>query len=113
MNPSKSSRIRTNPEKDKAHYGALRQALEATITALELEGRLANIDEARIAIARQLATLLDSNPDSPILWREYRTAEKALRDESVQAADPFEKLLEQLSAPIRNEKKSEETDSRT
>jgi hypothetical protein len=81
------------------------QALQATLKELKTTGRLDNIDSARVRIALGLAAAVDSAPDNPTLWREYRAAEKALREETETNADPFDELIRQLSAPMGNEKK--------
>ena len=52
-------------------------------------------------------------PDNPTLWREYRAAEKALREESEAHGDPFEDLIRQLSAEVRDEKKQETKNTRS
>jgi hypothetical protein len=44
-------------------------------------------------------------PDNPTLWREYRAAEKALREETETNADPFDALIKSLSSPMVNETK--------
>lgn len=81
------------------------QALEATIQELRESGRLDVIDAARVRIALGLAAAVDAMPDNPTLWREYRAAEKALREESEAHGDPFDQLIKSLSAEIRDETK--------
>ena len=81
------------------------QALEATIQQLRESGRLDVIDAARVRIALGLAAAVDAMPDNPTLWREYRAAEKALREESEAHGDPFDQLIKSLSAEIRDETK--------
>ena len=81
------------------------QALEATIQELRESGRLDVIDAARVRIALGLAAAVDALPDNPTLWREYRAAEKALREESEAHGDPFDQLIKSLSAEIRDETK--------
>jgi len=93
---------RKNPAES---HGPNRTALETTLEALRTAGRLELIDAARVAIARSLATAVDREPGSAILWREYRAAEKALREESEAHGDSFEQLIAQLSAPVRDETK--------
>ena len=88
------------------------EALENTIHELKAAGRLDNIDAARVRIALGLARAVDSMPDNPTLWREYRAAEKALREESEAHGDPFEELLRQLSTEVRDEKKQEKKNTR-
>lgn len=82
-----------------------RQALEDTIQALRTAGKLDGIDTARIQIARGLASAVDSMPDNPTLWREYRQAEKALREETNTNADPFEELISSINAEVRDKAK--------
>lgn len=89
------------------------QALQKTIQALRDAGQLAAIDDARIQIALGLAAAVDSMPDNPSLWREYRAAEKALREEASAHGDPFDQLIASLTAEVRDEKKQEEPKPRT
>jgi hypothetical protein len=89
------------------------QALQATIEALRSSGKLDKIDEARIRICLGLAAAVDSMPDNPSLWREYRAAEKALREEASAHGDPFDQLLASISAEIRDEEKQEKPNPRT
>jgi hypothetical protein len=81
------------------------EALRQTIEALRSSGQLDQIDEARIAIALGLARAVDTMPDNPSMWREYRAAEKALREEASAHGDPFDQLLASISAEIRDETK--------
>ena len=85
--------------------GPQREALERTIDALRTAGRLIDIDDARLQIARGLASAVDAQPDNPALWREYRAAEKELRQESENNGDPFDQLIRSISAEVGNEKK--------
>ena len=94
-----------NRKKPAAIHGRVRSALEVTLTELERLGRLTDVDAARVEIARTLADALDVEPASAILWREYRATEKQLREETDAHRDPFDQLLESLSASIRNEEK--------
>jgi hypothetical protein len=89
------------------------EALQNTIAELRQAGRLDNIDDARVRIALGLARAVDTMPDNPTLWREYRAAEKALREESEAHGDPFEDLIRQLSAEVRDEKKQETKNTRS
>jgi hypothetical protein len=86
-------------------HGRVRAALETTITELEAAGRLAAVDQARVEIARTLADTLDSEPLSAQLWREYRAAERHLREENDAQRDPFDDLLAHLQAQVRDEEK--------
>lgn len=93
-------------------YGRIRTALEATIEELVAGGRLTGIDEARIQIARTLADTLDTEPISPQLWREYRAAEADLRKENDAHVDPFDDLLANLQAQVRDEEKPKKPNPR-
>jgi phosphoglycerate-specific signal transduction histidine kinase len=86
-------------------HGRVRAALETTITELEAAGRLAAVDQARVEIARTLADTLDAEPLSAQLWREYRAAERHLREENDAQRDPFDDLLAHLQAQVRDEEK--------
>jgi hypothetical protein len=72
---------------------------------LENAGRLGVIDSARVQIALHLARMVDEFPENPTLWREYRTAEKALREENENYGDPFDELIRSLSAEVGNQTK--------
>ena len=89
------------------------EALRRTIQALRDAGQLAAIDEARIQICLGLAAAVDAMPDNPSMWREYRAAEKALREEASAHGDPFDQLIASISAEIRDEKKQEQPKPRT
>lgn len=94
-------------------HGPIRAALEVTIRQLTDAGRIGDVDAARVQIARTLATVLDAEPESAIMWREYRAAEKALREEAENNGDPFDQLLASLSAQIRDEEKPKKQKPRT
>lgn len=102
-----------NRKKPAPIYGRVRTALEVTVAELERLGRLTDTDAARVEIARTLADALDSEPGSAILWREYRAAEKHLREETDAHGDPFDQLLASLSAQVRDEEKPKKTKPRT
>lgn len=109
-NKPKSTRIPPKPTESTdftsfSTDGPNRQALETTIEQLRDEGRLADVDAARIQIARGLASAVDAQPDNPVIWREYRQAEKSLREESELHADPFDNLIRNIEAEIRDKKK--------
>jgi hypothetical protein len=109
--PAKSGATRRTPAKDadispvSAAFGRNRAALEQTIQALEADGRLGPLDSGRVEIARGLADQVDETPESPILWREYRAAKKALREEAEAHGDPFDQLLAHLATEVRHEEK--------
>lgn len=88
------------------------EALKTTIEELRNAGRLETIDSARVRIALGLAAAVDSMPDNPTLWREYRAAEKALREETEAHGDPFDELIRQLSTPVRDEEKPQKKNTR-
>jgi hypothetical protein len=51
--------------------------------ALEVQVRAVGVSDvwaAEVELCRGLARAVDSNPDDPNLWREYRQALKALRE---------------------------------
>lgn len=102
-----------NRKKPAPIYGRVRTALEVTVAELERLGRLNPTDAARVEIARTLADALDLEPGSAILWREYRAAEKQLREESNEHSDPFDQLLASLSAQVRDEEKPKKAKPRT
>ena len=93
-------------------YGRVRTALEVTIDELTKTGRLGPLDAARVEIARLLADTVDIETDSAILWREYRSAEKALREETNANSDPFDELLRSLQAEVRNETQPKKPNAR-
>lgn len=92
--------------------GLNRQATEITISALRDNGLISDVDAARVQIVRSLASLADAEPDNPVVWREYRLAEQALRKETEAHGDPFDKLLADISAEMGNEKKQKTTNPR-
>jgi hypothetical protein len=88
----------------KAALGRNRTAAESTIKALEMQGRLADIDAARVALVRALADAVDSDPTNASLWREYRASEQALREANDTSGDDFTQLLAALSAEVGDTK---------
>ena len=89
------------------------EAVRRTIEALRKSGKLADIDEARVRIVIGLAAAVDAVPDNPSMWREFRAAEKALREEALAHGDPFDQLIASLTAEIRDEEKQEAPKPRT
>jgi hypothetical protein len=81
-------------------FGRNRTAAEATIRALVSAGRLDEIDAVRVAAVRALADAVDSDPTNASLWREYRAAEEALREDNDSSTDEFTQLLAALSAEV-------------
>ncbi len=81
-------------------HGRNRQAIEETIAALRIAGRLESVDNAHIAICQSLADAVDIEPNNASLWREYRAAVTALRAANVQTQDEFSSLLASLSAEM-------------
>jgi hypothetical protein len=86
---------RNNPR-----YGRIRAATETAIEALEVLGRLNDIDAARVAALRALADAVDSDPTNASLWREYRATEQLLREKNDPSSDDFTQLLAALSAEM-------------
>ena len=112
--PAVSGKTPPKPRKPKAIiYLRQRAALEETIQAMRIAGVLDKIDAARVEVTRGLADAVDQQPDNPILFREYRQAEKALREESVAHGDPFDQLIASLNAEVGNTKKQETPKPRT
>jgi hypothetical protein len=116
-NPDKMTQKPTNPRKKptnpaKSFDGPQREALERTIEALRTAGRLEDIDDARVQIARGLASAVDAEPDNPTIWREYRAAEKALREESENHADPFDQLIASIASEVGNTPKQKAKNAR-
>jgi hypothetical protein len=89
------------------------QALQKTIAELRAAGQLTDLDQARIQIALGLAAAVDAMPDNPSMWREYRAAEKALREEASAHGDPFDQLLASLTAEVRDQEKQTKQNPRT
>lgn len=92
------------PDK-KTQHGANRTAAEETIAAMQAAGLLEEVDAARVATLRTLATVLDQQPDNASLWREYRAAEQSLRSTTRDEPDDFTSLLADLSAEVGNQTK--------
>lgn len=103
-NPSKSKTIQANPS-----GSTNRSAAEIVVLTLREAGAIKPVDEARVQIFLRLASLVDEFPEQPMLWREYRSAEKSIREETSADGDPFEKLLESLSAEVRDETRPKAT----
>lgn len=111
--PAKPTKPRQSPPiKPKPNYGQSRLATEITVKALQDGGLISDVDAARVQIVRSLASLADAEPDNPVVWREYRLAEQALRKETPDHADPFDKLLADITAEMGNEKKQKTTNQR-
>lgn len=92
--------------KTKQTYGRNRTAVEQTIAALKLAGRLEQVNSAQIAICQSLADAVDLDPDNASLWREYRAAETALRVANDDNQDEFSSLIADLSAKMGAETKT-------
>jgi len=118
--PTKSAQSSTKQAKpkqpvriaSKPNHGQNRQATEITVKALQDDGLISEVDAARVQIVRSLASLADAEPDKPVVWREYRLAEQALRKETEAHGDPFDKLLADITAEMGNEKKQKATNPR-
>jgi hypothetical protein len=113
VNNAKSAQIpKKSAEPKTPIYGPQRQAVELTIGALDRAGLLNDDNAAIVEIARGLASMVDLEPDSGVLWREYRAAEKTLREEIKANGDPYEELIRSLSAPMGNEANEKPANSR-
>ena len=55
-------------------------AVESTIAALSEAGRLSDTDGALVALARNLAAVVDRDSGNAALWREFRSAVQSLRE---------------------------------
>jgi hypothetical protein len=95
--------VATKKKIEQPVYGRNRTAIEQTINALDVAGRLELVDNAQLAICRSLADAVDSDPTNASLWREYRAAELALRTANAQDTDEFTTLLASLSAEVGNQ----------
>ena len=83
-----------------ATWGRNRSAVEETIEAMTVAGRLEGVDSARVAMVRALADAVDADPTNASLWREYRAAEISLREVGQDDGDGFKELLESLSSAV-------------
>lgn len=86
-------------------HGRNRSAVDATIEALRMAGRIDPVDSARVVLAQALADAVDADPLNASLWREYRAAEAALRETSDAGVDEFVNLVQSLSAEVGNKPK--------
>jgi hypothetical protein len=98
--------------KKKPVHGRNRTAAETTIRALEELGRIEEIDAARVSLVRTLADAVDTDPTNASLWREYRAAEQALREQHDTTGDEFAQLLAELSAEMGDTTPARTTQSR-
>jgi hypothetical protein len=55
-------------------------AVESTIAALREAGRLSDTDDALVALARNLAAVVDGDSGNASLWREFRSVVQSLRE---------------------------------
>ena len=106
--PAKPRKPRENVE-IRTNY----QAVQKTIQELRAAGQLTELDDARVQIVLGLAAAVDSMPDNSSLWREYRLAEKALREETSAHGDPFDQLIASISSEIRHEEEQKKPKPRT
>lgn len=80
---------------------ANQNAMEQTLAALASQGRLEEVDAARVQALRSMAEALDAKPFNSQMWREYREALEGLTaDESDGGA--IEALLDELRSPVRD-----------
>jgi hypothetical protein len=84
--------------------GKVRSAVDSTIQALRESERLTPIDSARITALEVLADAVDADPSNASLWREYRTAEAALREVNDDGDDEFADLLNRLRPSVGDPK---------
>lgn len=94
--------------------GANAAAIDATIAALEAEGRLTEAHASLVETARQLARAVDVAPDNASLWREYRAAQASLMEaESGGDDDDVQTFLLALRTPVGDAKNAKPKDTRT
>lgn len=93
--------------------GRNRIAVDASIATLTELSRLEAIDAARVAAARTLADAVDADPTNASLWREYRAAEQALREDQDTSGDEFAQLLADLSAQVLDAQETGMSEPRT
>jgi hypothetical protein len=55
-------------------------AVESTVAALDDAGRLSPIDDALVALVRNLSLAVDESPGNAALWREFRAALQTLSE---------------------------------
>lgn len=82
--------------------GANADALEVTLRALGVAGRLADVDAARVQACRSIAVALDERPFNSQMWREYRESLEGLTADDGDDGTLAE-LLAELSSPVRHE----------
>ena len=80
------------------------EAIQKTISALQVAGRLELVDSALVETARHLARMCDEHPENASLWKEYRAAETTLRSGTLNENDGLADLAKQFDAALRNEK---------
>jgi hypothetical protein len=89
-------------------------AIDATIRALEDDGRLTEAHASFVETARQLARAVDAAPDNASLWREYRAAQASLMEaESSGDDDDVQTFLLALRTPVGDGKDARPKDTRT
>ncbi len=78
------------------------EALEETLKALNLAGRLEQIDSAAVEMLRSLAAAIDANPDKAALYREYRETLSEVRAAGDESDDDLSEALAQIrgAAPM-------------
>lgn len=75
--------------------GDNRRALERTLELLRFEGRLENLDAARVQMLRSVADKLDKGDQPAQLWKVYG---EALEDITRKKDEPGDDLKEALAA---------------
>lgn len=74
------------------------EAVEVMIAALRERGQINDEREAQASMLLGLAQAVDANPDRGALWREYRIAESAFRNDfKGSGASALDELLAALS----------------
>jgi len=88
---------------DELPLGPNARAAQETIDALTALGRFEPVDKARQVAFLTIARAVDADPLNATLWREYRTAEVALRKAENDSDDELTKLVGELSATVGDE----------
>ena len=65
----------------------VRGGLDRWLRQLKASGDLALVDDAMVAMAKNLATAVDNEPSNAALWREYRQVCEAVREAAAGGVD--------------------------
>lgn len=88
-----------------APIGPNRKAADKTVTTIRGMQRLEAIDDALVMAFRMLAEAVDHDPTNAALWREYRSAEVALRMVgSDGGGDELSRILAEMSTAVGDTK---------